>query len=64
MINIDPPYIEMRKFVAAWVHIKPSQEHVYKFNRNLPYTEIHIGSGWGSYETFTITLSIHFVEKV
>ena len=22
MINIDPPYIEMRKFVAAWVHIK------------------------------------------
>ena len=37
MINIDPPYIEMRKFVAAWVHIKSSQEHVYKFNRNLPY---------------------------
>ena len=35
MINIDPPYIEMCKFVAAWVHIKPSQEHVYKFNRNL-----------------------------
>ena len=30
----------MRKFVAAWVHIKPSQEHVYKFNRNLPYTGI------------------------
>ena len=38
MINIDPPYIEMRKFVASWGHIKPSQEHVYKFNRNLPYT--------------------------
>ena len=42
MINIDPAYIEMRKFAAAWVHIKPSQEHVYKFNRNLPYTGMRL----------------------